>query len=150
MKMGLTLMEILVVVAVIAILATMLIGVATRIDTQSKERAIEGTFALLEGALQEYREFKGTFPVATDADPNKNSQLLYAELNSVAGARVILEKINASLIKNKFGAADTPPEIYDLWGTVVDYRYVPGDSFTLLVSAGPDRKFLTPDDIKNR
>jgi len=41
-------------------------------------------------------------------------------------------------------------EIYDPWGMVLDYRYVPGDNFPELVSAGPDKIFGTADDINNR
>ncbi len=67
-KHGVTLVEILVVVAIIALLATMVIGIATRIDNQSKERGLECTYALLESALQEYREYTGKFP----EQPEKN------------------------------------------------------------------------------
>ena len=51
-KYGVTLVEILVVVAVIAILATMVIGIAARINDQSKEQGLESTFTLLESALR--------------------------------------------------------------------------------------------------
>ena len=61
-KHGITLVEILVVVAIIAILATMSIGIASRISDQSKERGLESTFLLLESALQEYHEGTGKFP----------------------------------------------------------------------------------------
>ena len=33
-------------------------------------------------------------------------------------------------------------------GSLLDYRYTPGESFPLLVSAGPDKLFGTIDDIK--
>jgi len=49
-KTGVTLVEILVVVAIIAILATMVISLAARIDSQGKERLTENTFALLNAA----------------------------------------------------------------------------------------------------
>jgi hypothetical protein len=65
-----------------------------------------------------------------------------------------LEKIDNSLIENKYGAAGAPiaasPEIYDPWGTALDYRYTPGENFPLMVSAGPDKKFGTADDINNK
>jgi hypothetical protein len=32
----------------------------------------------------------------------------------------------------------------------LDYRYVAGQNFPLLVSAGPDKTFGTPDDIDNK
>ena len=46
--------------------------------------------------------------------------------------------------------AETPPEIYDPWGIVLEYIYSPGDAFPKLLSAGPDKIFDTTDDINNR
>jgi prepilin-type N-terminal cleavage/methylation domain-containing protein len=56
-KSGLTLVEMLIVAAIIAILAAMIIGIAARIDSQSKERLTENTFALLEAALGEFQDY---------------------------------------------------------------------------------------------
>ena len=152
-KPGLTLVEMLIVVVVVAILATMVVGIAGRIDNQSKERGVESIFALLEGALQEYHEYTSGFPEQGEKNFTNavmHSEYLWRELYSIPDSRKILEKISDSLIKNNFGAADTPPEIYDPWATVLDYRYVPGENFPELVSAGPDRIFGTADDITNR
>ncbi len=152
-KHGVTLVEILVVVAIIALLATMVIGITARINNQSKERCLECTCALLESALHEYREYTGKFP----EQPEKNftnvpvhSEYLYKELHLIPESRKILEKIADSLLKNEYGAADTPAEIYDPWGTVLDYRYVAGDNFPEMISAGPDKIFGTDDDISNK
>ncbi len=152
-KHGVTLVEILVVVAIIAMLASMVIGLSARIDNQSKERCLECNCALLEFALQEYREYTGKFP----EQPEKNftnalvhSEYLYKELHLIPESRKILGKIADSLLKNKYGAADTPAEIYDPWGTVLDYRYVAGDNFPEIISAGPDKIFGTADDISNK
>lgn len=155
-KHGLTLVEMLVVVTVIAILATMVIGIASLIDTQSKEKGVKSIFVLMEGALQEYHEFTGSFP----QQPEKNflnapahSETLYRELSSIPSSRDILEKISDSLIEieNKYGAAQTPPELYDPWGTALDYKYdILSDNFPELTSAGRDKKFGTADDINNR
>ncbi len=152
-KHGVTLVEILVVVAIIAILATMSIGIASRINNQSKERSLKFIFALLDSALQEYREETGKFP----EQPEKNfanalihSEYLYGELNLMPGSRKIIERITKSLVKNEYGTVDTQPEIYDPWGTAMDYSYVPGDNFPELISAGPDKIFDTADDISNK
>jgi prepilin-type N-terminal cleavage/methylation domain-containing protein len=152
-KLGLTLVEMLIVVVVIAILATMVVGIAGRIDNQSKERGVKSIFALLESALQEYHEYKSVFPEQGEKNFTNavmHSEYLWRELYSIPDSRKILEKISDSFIKNKFGAADTPPEIYDPWATVLDYRYFPGDNFPELISAGPDRIFGTADDITSR
>ena len=160
-KHGLSLVEMMIVVGVIALLATMVIGIAGRIDNQAKEKGVESTFALLEGALEEYKEFQGVFPAQLFKDfvnVSEHSENLYRELYSIPGSRKILEKISDSLIKHEFdtGAIPPVPEIYDPWGTPLDYRYVPGDNFPELVSAGPDKvfrspgpdgRFGTPDDV---
>jgi prepilin-type N-terminal cleavage/methylation domain-containing protein len=152
---GLSLVEMLIVIGVIALLATMVISVASRIDNQSKEKGLESVFLLLESALDEYKEFQGGFPL----QPVKNftnvaahSELLYRELYSVPDSRKVLDKVRDSLIKNDVdtGAVPPLPEIYDPWGTILDYRYAAGDNFPELVSAGPDRIFGTADDIKNK
>ncbi|MCK4293603.1 MAG: type II secretion system protein [Planctomycetes bacterium] len=138
-KSGTTLIEILIVVAVIMLLAGMVLGIAAGIDNQSKEKAVKATFELLESALQEYYDFRGVFPVAADANPNVNCEILYAELNSLPGSREVLEQISDKIIQNKSGPTGVP-EIYDPWGTVLDYRYDAAvDSFPRLISAGPDR-----------
>ena len=150
---GITLVEILVVVAIIAILATMVIGIASRINDQSKERGLESTFTLLESALQEYCEDAGKFP----EQPEKNfanalihSEYLYGQLDLMPESRKILGRLTESLVKNEYGTIDTPPEIYDPWGMVIDYIYVAGDNFPELVSAGSDKIFGTGDDISNK
>jgi len=148
-KHGVTLVEILVVVAIIALLASMVISIAARINNQSKERCLECTCALLECALQEYHEYWKVFP-----DPNQppylsRSAALYGQLHSTPSSRKILEEVSDSSIQNNPNAVDMP-QIYDPWGTVLDYRYVPGDNFPELVSAGPDKIFGTADDINNR
>ena len=101
---GTTLIEILIVVAVIMLLAGMVLGVAAHIDNQSKEKAVKATFALLESALQEYYDFRGVFPVAADANPNVNCEILYFELNSIPGSREVLEQISNKIIHNKLKA----------------------------------------------
>ena len=154
-KHGLSLVEMMIVVGVIALLATMVIGIAGRIDTQAKEKGVESTFALLEGALDEYKEFEGVFPAQPLKDfvnVSEHSEYLYGELYSIPSSRKILEKVGDSLIKHDVDTGIVPPvpEIYDPWETPLDYRYVPGDNFPELVSAGPDKIFGTADDIMNR
>ncbi len=152
-KYGVTLVEILAVVAIIALLASMVIGIAARISNQSKERGLESTFTLLESALQEYCEGTDKFPEQLEknfANALLHSEYLYRELDLMPESRKILGRITESLIKNGYGTIDTHPEIYDPWGMVIDYIYVAGDNFPELVSAGPDKIFGTADDISSK
>jgi prepilin-type N-terminal cleavage/methylation domain-containing protein len=152
-KHGLSLVEILVTVSVIAILTAIVIGIATHIDNQSKERWLESTFALLESALQEYYEYTGRFPEQLEKNferSSAHSEYLYSELSLIPESRRILGKIDESLIKNEYDKADMSPEIYDPWGVALDYTYAAGDNFPKLISAGPDKVFGNADDITNR
>ena len=56
-KSGFTLIEMLLVVAIIAILVSMVVGIAKRIDDQSKERLCRNTIALIGNALEQFRDF---------------------------------------------------------------------------------------------
>jgi prepilin-type N-terminal cleavage/methylation domain-containing protein len=148
-KHGLSLVEILVTVSVIAILTAIVIGIATRIDNQSKERSLKGTFALLESALQEYHEYWDTFPDPNQSSYPSHSAALYGQLKSTPGLQKILDELDGSSVRNHPEEVDMP-QIHDPWGTVLDYRYVLGDNFPKLVSAGPDRVLGNADDITNR
>ncbi len=54
---GFTLIEIMVVVAVLVILVSMMVGIAKRIDDQGKERLCRDTIALIGNALEQFRDF---------------------------------------------------------------------------------------------
>jgi len=141
-----------IVVAIIALLATMVISVISRVDNQAKEKGLANIFALLESALQEYYEYSGKFPQQLEKNyknASSHSEYLYKELQSIPSSRQVLEKISDSVIRSNPGAVNMPL-ICDPWGTVLDYRYVPGDNFPELISAGPDRIFGTSDDISSK
>jgi prepilin-type N-terminal cleavage/methylation domain-containing protein len=57
LKSGFTLIEMLLVVAIIAILVSMVVGITKRIDDQGKERLCRNTIALLGNALEQFRDF---------------------------------------------------------------------------------------------
>jgi prepilin-type N-terminal cleavage/methylation domain-containing protein len=151
-KMGVTLVEMLIVIAIVAILASLVIGMANQISNQARGKSLENTFAVLESALDEYREHRAYFPEQPDRLPANavaHSEFLYAELGGIPGCRKLLEQIDGSLIEDR--SSDGQAEIYDPWSTVLDYVYESGsDSFPELISAGPDRNFDSPDDISSR
>jgi len=57
-KIGITLVEMLVVVAIVVILVSITVSIATRVDNQAKEQLIESTFMLLNTALQQFSDFR--------------------------------------------------------------------------------------------
>ena len=57
-KYGVTLVEMLIVLAIIALLTSMVIGIAGRISNQSKEQLTRNTFALLNAALDQFRDYE--------------------------------------------------------------------------------------------
>ena len=148
-KQGFTLIEMVIVVGIIALLATMIISLVSRFDNQAKEKGLESTFALLEDALQEYYGYWDSFPAPEQAPYLSTSAALYGQLYSTPDSRKILEQISESLLK-KHPDDINMLQILDPWGTVLEYRYSPGDSFPVLISAGPDRIFGTADDIRSR
>ena len=56
-KTGFTLIEMVVVIAIIAILISMVVTIAKRIDDQSKERLTRGTLVIIGSALEQFRDF---------------------------------------------------------------------------------------------
>ncbi len=149
---GVTLVEILVVLGIIMALSGIVITVTLRVDSQSKENALRNAFALVDSALREYYEFKGQFPPQPERNPANalaHVELMLQELRSVPAARQVLDKVSLSLIKSEGGPADAQ-SLRDPWGTVMDYVYLPENTFPELISAGPDRQFGTGDDISNK
>ncbi|MGE5294846.1 MAG: type II secretion system protein, partial [Solirubrobacterales bacterium] len=119
-----TLVEMLVVLGVIAVLAGMVVKLTLRVDTQSKERALNSAFALLSTSLREYYEFRDTFPPQSAVnDPNSAAlhiETMMAALRSVPESRQVLDQLNQTLIQRKPGAATDVLEVKDPWGTVLD------------------------------
>jgi len=60
-KYGLSLVEMLIVIGVIALLATMVVGIASRVDNQAKERLVKSTVTILGAALEEFRDYGYTY-----------------------------------------------------------------------------------------
>jgi prepilin-type N-terminal cleavage/methylation domain-containing protein len=129
-KYGLTLVEILVAVTIIAILAAGLYSVSNYLETQSKIKTTKSTIELLCTALEQYHDFYGKFPfkagidyglsqlelnlngnVVDDSgvplsacdynDIYASSEALYYFLNQFPAGKKIVDSINRSLLTNK-------------------------------------------------
>jgi len=150
-----TLIEMLVVLGIILVLAGIVVTATLRVDTRSKENALDNAFALLGTSLREYFEVKDEFPEQpernTPANAVEHIEKMVRELRSVPDSRHVLDQINHALFKSEAGDPDVP-ELRDPWGTVLDYVYDPngGDSFPELISAGRDKQFGTGDDIDSK
>jgi prepilin-type N-terminal cleavage/methylation domain-containing protein len=215
-KRGLTLVEMLVVLGVIATLAAMIITVTRRVDTQAKEHTLASTFAVLESALAQFHEYGYPYPagsvyagfdfpldctsfpvldlratlqaalgvasvqIVNHADrmgreylDYSGCEVLYFFLSQVPESAGALKGISPGLATNTNGEGqpveiviDTRPSapftrIVDPWGTTLRYHYydvqavglapIPATrkTFPVFLSAGPDKKFGTPDDISS-
>jgi prepilin-type N-terminal cleavage/methylation domain-containing protein len=211
-KHSFTLVEMLIVMAIIALLATIVVGIASQLDSQSKQRLAGSTMAILAAALEEFKDYGynysspysnfdfpldcSGFPVdvleatlssalgaasvkITNHDTAEclnysGSEVLYFFLSRVPESRKTLDKIDGSLVTNlnDVGARieisiDGGPfspllRLTDPWGTTLRYDYYDeGEldpvlrekgkrTFPMIVSAGPDRKFGTTDDMSSR
>ncbi len=172
-KYGLTLLELLIVIALIAILVSMVLMATMGSWADSNTRQTKSTMALIEAAMDEYRNFNGDFP-----DPNQllsvgfpadqkgetcHSASLYYLLNSVPDSKKILERIPDSQLAPVVGSQNYPVFL-DAWKNVINYQYITKlelsnmlppkpkfPNYPLLTSAGPDKDFLkTDDNITNK
>ncbi|MGA1980616.1 MAG: prepilin-type N-terminal cleavage/methylation domain-containing protein [Sedimentisphaerales bacterium] len=98
-KTGVTLVEILIVVAIIAILVTMVIGVASRIDTQGKVRLTKNTLALLDAALGEFQDYGYEYKLVPN--PRTNEAKFYRSLDFP----IDCNGLNYTNIKTELGRA---------------------------------------------
>ena len=149
---GLTIVETLVVLGIIMILAGFVVALTARVENQSREKALDNAFALLNSALREYYEFQGEFPAQPVWDPGVavvHIEEAFLRLRAIPASRQILDQLGEAALTDTAGT-DGVPELRDPWGTVLDYFYAPGDSFPELISAGPDKTFNTADDISSR
>jgi len=149
---GVTLVEMLVVLGIILVLSGIVVTLTRRVDTQSKENALRNAFALVGSALREYYDAKGQFPPQAEQNPANalaHIESMYQELRSVPASRQVLDKLSPGVVKSEGGVADLR-SMSDPWGTVMDYIYLPNNTFPELISAGPDRQFGTGDDMSNK
>lgn len=157
---GMTLIELMVSVLIVAILAAGLLAVGSYIDRQFKIKATEGTIQLLVTAIEQYHDFyrefpyvnstvtvQGEYPDGCDNDAN-DIERLYYKLTLAPDAKKILEQLNRKYIKD--ADRDKNPEIVDAWGENFRYKYEKNinTNFPEIISAGPDKDFGDKDAKK--
>jgi len=199
---GVTIIELLVAISIIAILAAGLFTVGKHVNTQAKEKLAKCTIETLVAALEEFHEYgynsysfppdcngftkqelaaelkkfvgtSGTPAISGQFDADKTyagSSALYFCLNRIPPSKKVLDSIDTSLLSNKdinngdlkitIGAQTYPLiRIVDPWGRALHYDYYDETelnlkkrekterNFPLIISAGPDKKLGTKDDI---
>lgn len=169
-KRGFTLTEILVVVAMIAVLSTLVVGSFGWIEAKKREETAKVMVQELSYALEQYKTNTGQIP-ANGADLKTSSNQLYTALfsdpqnagKSDAGFNVYLPKLDPALSLGAEGGAKVVEKrdgiyvILDPWGQ--PYRYCRGfneggpntaknPDFDIW-SVGKDGQSGTKDDIRN-
>ncbi|MBN1445190.1 MAG: type II secretion system protein GspG [Candidatus Omnitrophica bacterium] len=141
---GITLLEILVVMAIIAVLS----AIATPALGNARRRAMsvktESVIASIEAALSMYGTDFGDYPAFEGEGTGSLTELLQGPVES--------RFWKGPYMRFKTADIDGGNNILDAWKTPLSYRY-PQDGHTnvpyIIISAGPDREMGTADDIGN-
>ena len=132
-RSGFTLIEILVVIAILAIISAGAVSVANNVVKKAKINKTKAAIANLVSALEEYyRE--------TKSYPNN----LFADLTSHPKTSPIIDKLADDFKKSD--DVNNPPFI-DSWSKTMKYQNRGNGNFPKITSAGPDKVFDTADDI---
>lgn len=172
-NLGFTLVELVVVISIVIALATIVWTANAGIAARNKLLTQQRVFDVLGDAVAAYLEVYTDYPPQAEPLPELNdpsndqeqdlledkmaadSEALYAQLASHVGARHLLSRLHTGCIDDR-PRNDEPnkkkgndrPEIRDVWGTVLFYQST--TSFPLFISAGPDQRFGTLDDIRSK
>jgi len=155
MKPAFTLLEILTVIAIIAVLASLTIGGMGYYDDKMKYSRTEILIASIERALEDYKSDNGSYPSGNIGDL---FNALYGD-----GTNVYLATLNPELKGKQRNVSESEPYlIVDAWGKVLRYRHNknnmanPKQDYDI-ISLGPNgvgdyastAEWAKADDIKN-
>ena len=159
-QFGLTMIEVMVVVAIIGVLATATIVTLMGLETRVKHKATQDLLMTLDLALSEYHEVTGKYPDPNNTDDLDSevqkdttvSEQLWLMLEQVGQSARVLERIHAKYTRDREADESTTYRgVIDPWGLEIDYEY--SEDYPVLRSAGPNRRFDDPnnmsDDITN-
>ena len=172
---GFTIVEVLIVVAILALAAVALVGVGRYMQAKNDAILTEKCVELLSVAVAECYDLTGHYPVddwpsrnddgsrirnATSSGTPAPDEVLYLQLSILPQTRKIISKLPGKLLAAPLSGAtvqlahdlstDTPylRSIVDPWGNVLVYQEVAG-GFPIIRSDGPDGNGNTVDDISN-
>ena len=155
MQPAFTLMEILTVIAIIAVLASLTFGGMSYYGEKMKYSRTEVLIASIERALEDYKSDNGSYPSGNIGDL---FNALYGD-----GTNVYLATLNPELKGKQRNVSESEPYlIVDAWGKVLRYRHNknnmanPKQDYDL-ISLGPNgvgdfgstTEWAKADDIKN-
>lgn len=162
---GFTLLELLAVIAIIAVLTSIVIGVGRRASETGKTARAKAELAALSAALEAYKRQHGDYPqtgfVANDADAaspgaSDGPGILFNALAGKRGPRAALTPLdgraqvelakftlqNPAALPTSGNTAQTANAFVDPWGRRYLYLYRAGTAWTnpsyVLWSVGPD------------
>lgn len=143
-KRGFSLLEILVAIVMISFLLSAAVPMYRKARTHALVVKTEVLLSSIEGALSMYHTNFGDYPIFDEA-----------------GCRVLVEYLQGPVdsrywkgpyMRFKAEDLDEHNNVLDVWKTPLSYVYpqkIRPNVPYLLISAGPDRKFGTADDIGN-
>lgn len=139
-----TVIELLVVVAIVGLLSAVLLGVGQRANESGRVTRAKAELAALSAALESYRRQYGTYP-QTSA-PDELLQSLIGRRGPTGRAmdgRGVLELARFTTLEARDPFLDGGARLVDPWGNPYLYRYEPADPNWknpgyVLGSAGPD------------
>jgi len=131
---GVTLVEILVVVAIIAILVTMVIGIAARVDTQGKERLTKNTIAILTAALGEFQDY-GYRHKDYSVYPTDDERDFYRSLDFPIDCNGLSDTDLKSALKDALGAGSVL-----ITGGTHDTKYSGSEALYFFLSRVPESR----------
>ena len=155
MQPAFTLIEMMVVTAIIAVLASLTFGGMSYYDQKMKYSRTEVLIASIERALEDYKSDNGSYPSGNIGDL---FNALYGD-----GTNVYLATLNPELKGKQRNVSESEPYlIVDAWGNVLRYRHNlnnmanPKQDYDL-ISLGPNgvgdfgstTEWAKADDIKN-
>lgn len=145
---GFTLIELMVVIAILAILTTLIVSVSSYVRTKAMQDETQANMKIIMSAIMAFQDqdAKGSFPVSLAAhggitEARLQSKNLFTLLNSVPQCRRILQNLPPKAID-----LAGPYFVDSFGGASLDYYYPGPAGRPTLVSAGKDGDYSTDAD----
>ncbi len=141
---GITLLEILLVMVIASILASLAVPMYRKARVRALIVKTEAVIGSLDAALSMYGTDFGDYPEFE----GEGSGILVEQLQGPVDSKYW----KGPYMRFKLEDMDENGNVLDAWKTPLSYKY-PQDDYSnvpyVIISAGPDREFGTPDDIGN-